>query len=100
MIPERQNEGNGPYSVQILADAISHAIHDNDGNKRFVDLARLPLICLSITGIHESLKKIEGKLETNYVTKEAFDPVKNLVFGFISLVLVTVVGAILVLVIK
>ncbi len=69
-------------SLQVLADAISKAIGESKGDKRFIDLTKIPLICLSITGIHESLKEIKEMITRNkedsdiqhekFLTKESF----------------------------
>lgn len=105
-------ENNPQESVRILADAISKAIGDNKGDSRFIDLHRIPLICLSITGIHESLKDIKemiatdresaGQQHESFLTKESFrlefDPVKSLVFGGVGLALIAMAGAIISLV--
>lgn len=50
--------------------------------------------------IKEKVDNIETKLQSNYITKEEFAPVKQLVYGMVSLILVAVVGALVTLVIK
>ena len=109
MTPDQQTTERNERSVRVLADAISHAIQENKGDKRFIDLTKIPLICLSIAGIHESLKEIKNMIVNNkndsdeeherFLTKEAFhlefDTVKAVVYGGIGLVLVTIVGALL-----
>lgn len=42
-------------TIETLADAVTKAINANQGNKRFIDLERIPLICLSISNISKSL---------------------------------------------
>lgn len=42
-------------TIETLADAVTKAINSNEGNKRFIDLERIPLICLSISNISKSL---------------------------------------------
>ena len=37
-------------------------IKDGDGNKRFVDVSRIPLICQSIVQLHEDVGKIRENL--------------------------------------
>ena len=101
-------------SVQVLADAISKAIGESKGEKRFIDMTKIPLICASIVGIHENIKEIKNMIVDNkkdsdvqhesFVTKEYlhlnFDTVRTLVYGGVGLALVAVVGAIVSLVIK
>lgn len=71
-------------------------ITDSNGQKRFLDVTRVPLICQSIIGIDETLKEIKA----NMVTKEAFWPVKTLVYGFVGLCLSAMIFALLALIIK
>lgn len=47
----------------------------------------------------EKITHIEEKLDSNYVTKDEFRPVKQLVYGFVGVVLLAVVGALVALVI-
>lgn len=47
----------------------------------------------------EDISKLFDALETRYITKEEFAPVKNLVYGLVALILATVFGALLLLVI-
>lgn len=71
-------------------------ITDNTGQKRFLDVTRVPLICQSILGIDQTLKE----MKENMVTKEAFWPVKALVYGFVGLSMTAIVTAVIALVIK
>lgn len=50
--------------------------------------------------IIKELDEIKTKLEHNYVTQEAFKPVRNLVYGMVTLILTAVVGALVALVVK
>lgn len=50
--------------------------------------------------IIKELDEIKAKLEKNYVSQEAFIPVKNTVYGLVSLILITVFGAFLRIVIS
>lgn len=53
-----------------------------------------------ISNIEVKVSNIDSKLERDYVTKEAFTPVKNLVYGLVSLIMTMVVAALVYLVIK
>jgi len=53
----------------------------------------------SIGTIKRDVSEIKEKLESHYVTKEEFDPIKKVVYGMVSLILVAVIGALLALVI-
>lgn len=57
--------------------------------------------------IDERTKRLEDdfidfkdKLESNFVTKEEFNPVRSIVYSFCGLILMGVIGAIIALVIK
>ena len=50
--------------------------------------------------IQRDVAKINEKLDHEYVTKEEFMPVKNIVYGMVGVILLTVLGAIVALVIK
>lgn len=50
--------------------------------------------------IKTDLAEIKTRLDTKYVTAEAFDPVKRLVYGLVALLLTGVVGGVLALILK
>lgn len=50
--------------------------------------------------IREELKEIKLRLDSKFVTKEIFDPVKQIVYGQVVLILVAVVGGLLTLVLR
>jgi hypothetical protein len=49
--------------------------------------------------IYDQVEKLRLEMRETYVTKEAFDPVKRLVYGLVALLLTAVIGAMLGLVI-
>ena len=49
--------------------------------------------------IKRDIAEIKKKLDSNYVTKVEFEPVKKIVYGLIAIILITVVGAIIGLVV-
>ena len=59
----------------------------------------LAVIANDISYIKERIEAIEKKLEADYVNRQEFLPVKNLVYGLVSLVLVAVFTALVALVI-
>ena len=75
-------------AAKLLADSTIVA-------PRFVDVSRVPLICQSIVGIHDSLKEIREGM----VTQVEFKPIKSIVFGLVGLILIAVVVALLGLVV-
>jgi hypothetical protein len=58
------------------------------------------VILTKVQYIESEVGKINVKLEREYVTKDQFEPVKNIVYGLVSLILVAVVGALVALVIR
>lgn len=57
-------------------------------------------IAKDISYISSDVKEIKEKMESNYVTKDQFEPVKNIVYGMVSLILLAVVGALVALVVN
>lgn len=68
----------------------------NNNNQYKTDLA---VIAEKVSTIKDDVKEIKDKLEKDYITKEEFDPVKKIVYGLVSLILIAVVGALVALVI-
>jgi hypothetical protein len=58
------------------------------------------LLAKDITYIKEKVVIIEKNLENKYVTQDQFAPVKNIVYGLVTLILIAVVGALLTLIIR
>jgi len=63
------------------------------------DRVQLAVISNDLTYIKEKMNAIDTKVSNNYVTKEEFEPIKKIVYGVVSLILVAVVGALVALVI-
>jgi thiosulfate reductase cytochrome b subunit len=59
----------------------------------------LAIIANDIKHIRLEVDNIKNRLDDKYVTKTEFDPVKKVVYGIISLILVAVVGGLLGLII-
>lgn len=60
---------------------------------------QLAVIQNDLTYIKEKMNAIDTKVSQGYVSKEEFEPVKKIVYGLVSLVLIAVVGALVALVI-
>ncbi len=50
--------------------------------------------------VQRDVKDIKEGLERNYVTQEAFEPIKRIVYGLVALILTAVVVALLALIIQ
>jgi hypothetical protein len=68
---------------------------DNNDN----DKIQLAVISNDLTYIKEKMNAIDTKVSNNYVSKEEFEPIKKIVYGVVSLILVAVVGALVALVV-
>jgi len=86
--------------IKALSAALREVFSENGKSGRFIDVSRIPLICQHIAGIHDSLAEIKETLSKKVVTQDQFWPVKTLVYGFVALILVAVVGAIITLIIN
>jgi hypothetical protein len=62
--------------------------------------ARIEVAIEQIRQLRVDVNEVKNKLDANYVTKDEFDPIKKLVYGVVSIVLVGVMGALLALVIN
>ena len=90
-------------NVQALADAITKVLGENKDDQRFIDVTRIPLICLSITGIHENLKELKEmmkEMNTNFVNRETFKPVQYITYGLVSMIMTGVIGSLLTIVLR
>lgn len=63
------------------------------------DDIKLAVIQNDLTYIKEKMNAIDTKVSSGYVSKEEFEPVKKIVYGIVSLILVAVVGALVALVV-
>jgi hypothetical protein len=63
------------------------------------DETKLAVIQTDLTYIKEKLNAVDNKVSSHYVSKEEFEPIKKIVYGLVSLILIAVVGALVALVI-
>lgn len=68
----------------------------NEDNK---DQVKLAVIQNDLTYIKEKLNAVDNKVSSHYVSKDEFEPIKKIVYGLVSLILVAVVGALVALVV-
>jgi hypothetical protein len=52
-----------------------------------------------LDNVIEKLNSVDQKVTAHYVSKEEFDPVKKIVYGLVTLILIAVVGALVALVV-
>lgn len=53
----------------------------------------LALIRQSVDYIKDDVRDIKKKMDDNFVTRGEFDPIKRIVYGLVTLILIAVVGA-------
>lgn len=63
------------------------------------DETKLAVIQTDLTYIKEKLNAVDNKVSSHYVSKEEFEPIKKIVYGLVSLILIAVVGALVALVV-
>lgn len=68
----------------------------SDNNR---DDIKLAVIQNDLTYIKEKLNAVDQKVSNHYVSKEEFEPIRKIVYGLISLILIAVVGALVSLVV-
>ena len=82
-------------TVEILADAVSKAIGTNaEADKRFIDISRIPLLCLSVSNIHKNIEEIKEMLK-GLDGKFAAKLTEKIIYGLVSIILIGVLGAFL-----
>lgn len=74
---------------------MAKAVTNNRG-----DAVNLAVMANDLTYVRKAVDDLNEKVDHNYVTKEEFRPVKQLVYGLVGLILMGVVGAILSLVVR
>lgn len=81
--------------VTDAAEAALKLIANASGNA-----SGLSVIANDISYIKQDIAEIKEKLEHNYVSKEEFTPVRNIVYGLVGILGLATVGAILKLILK
>lgn len=61
---------------------------------------RMALMAQDLSYVKNAVDKIDLKVSSSYVSKEEFDPIKKIVYGMVSLILIGVLGAALSIVIQ
>lgn len=68
----------------------------SDSNR---DDIKLAVIQNDLTYIKEKMNAIDQKVSSGYVSKEEFEPVRKIVYGLVSIILIAVIGALVALVV-
>lgn len=79
-------------SIQLLTEKVSNLISDSKDIVRNIESVRLE--------VKGDLKEFRTALDSKFVTKDQFDPVRKLVFGFVGIALTALVVAILAFIIR
>lgn len=88
-------------AAQVAAKAVEVASSVANEAQRVASLAAVESAKISenIVFIKAEITDIKSKLDNKYVTIESFLPVRNIVYGLVGLILVSVVGALIALVV-
>lgn len=60
----------------------------------------IDVIATKLDYIQSDVAEIKAKLDKDYVTNDEFDPIRRVVYGMVSVVLLAVVGAMVALVVR
>lgn len=69
-------------------------------SRQNTNIQNIDVIATKLDYISRDVVEIKLKLEKDYVTQDEFAPIKQIVYGMVSVVLLAVVGAIVTLVLK
>lgn len=94
-----------PEVVEAIKAAVREALSADSG-KKYIDVSRIPLICQSIVGIHDTLTEMKAdskeikenitRLDEKFAAKKDFNLVQRVVFGGILIILTGVMIALMV----
>ena len=70
---------------------------DKPTNKIAIEIA---VMSNRLGTIESDVRDIKSKLEADYVTQDQFEPVKRIVYGMVSVILLAVVGALVTLILN
>ncbi len=96
---KKRNKISSNSSADVFDDdELKKAIKMSSESTR--DDIKLAVIQNDLTYIKEKMNAIDNKVSSGYVSKEEFEPIKKIVYGVVSLILIAVVGALVALVIS
>lgn len=88
-----QAELHNANYTEMIATALREVFTvngDKDPEMKVI-LKRVPILCINVESMHETLKEIKE----NMISKAEFNLVRGITFGFVTLVVVAFVGALL-----
>ncbi len=85
--------------ISAATDAATNTVAQAAATATETAAVAAALVRSDVTYIKERVTNIEQKLENDYVTQDQFTPVKNLVYGMVSIILTAVVIALVALVV-
>lgn len=68
--------------------------------RRQSEAVSLAIIATDISYMKNDISDIKATVQHGYVSKEEFEPIKKIVYGLVSLILIAVVGAVVSLVVR
>lgn len=100
---QRSSSHQEVQATRVLIEALRQVFGENTDSGRFIDVTKIPLICRSITDIHQNISEIKLMMENNdrkYVNGDQFWPVKTIVYGGIGAAGLSIVGFVMSLIFK
>ena len=92
--------------AKAIADSVQEAGRlSNDSVKTeaaalFEAIKAISLMENDLKYIKQDISEVKVKLDEHYVTKAEFDPVRNIVYGMVGVILLAVIGALVTLVVR
>src|SRR4030042_5936172 len=82
------------HAKEVLAEAVVEArkllVETRHADEKALRNGDLNLLNFKIDNLFKEVEKINKKLDDSYVTEDKFNPVKNIVYGMVGLILVGV----------
>lgn len=103
MIEHQESENLTRVAAQVAAEVVERATAAATSVARTASEAAAALAATTsqdIQYIKNDINEIKLRLDNKYVSKETFIPVQNLVYGMVSVMLITVVGGLMTLLLK
>ena len=69
-------------------------------SRQNTNVENIDVIATKIDYIQRDVAEIKSKLEADYVSREEFDPIKKIVYGMVSVILLSVIGALVAIVVR
>lgn len=88
-----------------LKKAIKNNIHtnyitDDKNNNQFIKNMLMATDKVTLRDVYDAINELRAEVGKNYVTKDEFNPVRMIAYGLVSVILMSVIGALIIVVIR